>query len=325
MGTFTQLDDGDIAALAAAFGLGPVRRWSAIAAGTINSNFSVHTAAGRFFLRINEGKSAADVRFEADLVTALARAGVPAALPRVAQAGAPFLEYQGHLASVFPWVPGEHVAGSGVTAVRVAAVGAALARMHVAGLELALQRESIYTFAKICERVAGIEAGQAARPDPALAPALGEVRREIDWLIERAAVCDAARRGIIHGDLFPDNVLFAGDAIAALLDFEQASTGSLCYDLAVCVNAWCFDRDPEPELVAALLDGYQSVRPLASAEVRALPVEVRAAAMRFTVTRITDLYLAGEDKPDKHFDHFLRRLLCWRRIGAEDLLHWGRL
>ena len=121
--------------------------------------------------------------------------------------------------------------------------------------------------------------------------------------------------GLIHGDLFRDNVLWAPGPevrVGALLDFEQASGGSMAYDLAVCLNDWCWTGAPRLELCAALLDGYQRVRPLSAGDRAALPVEVRAAAARFTITRITDVYLANVDQPDKDFRAFLARAEAWR-------------
>ena len=122
----------------------------------------------------------------------------------------------------------------------------------------------------------------------------------------------AATHGIIHGDLFRDNVLWAGPQIAAILDFEQASGGSLAYDLAVCINDWCWDGGPRIDLAAALVAGYQRVRPLTDADREALPVELRAAAARFTITRITDVYLARVANPEKDFRAFLARCEAWR-------------
>src|SRR5262249_31525665 len=145
-----------------------------------------------------------------------------------------------------------------------------------------------------------------------------------------APIRGAAARGIIHGDLFRDNVLWDGPRLVAILDFEQASGGSFAYDLAVCLNDWCWRPGPdragpeEPQrggprevngvnrvLVGALLAGYQRRRPLPDADRAALPVEMRAAAARFTITRITDVYLARVDNPEKDFRAFLARCEAW--------------
>jgi homoserine kinase type II len=106
----------------------------------------------------------------------------------------------------------------------------------------------------------------------------------------------------------------------ALLDFEQASTGAWIYDLAVCLNAWCFAGALSPALVRAMVGGYRGVRELEADEYALLYVEARAAAMRFTVTRITDVHLPGSALPGKDFREFLGRLESWRSLGAEALV-----
>jgi homoserine kinase type II len=320
MGAFTRLEDGDVAALARAFGVGEVRAWRPIAAGTINSNFALETSGGRYFLRINEGKREAEVRYEAELVAELERAGGPVVAPARARSGEPFARHGDRFASLFPWIEGGHRGRGEVSEGDAEAVGAALARLHEAALPIAarFERAGIYTFDDIVARFEGLRGSR----DLALEPALSAVAEEIPWLRERASVRDAASRGIIHGDLFRDNVVFRGTRLAALIDFEQASSGSLVYDLAVCVNAWCFDEDVRPELARAMVGGYLAGRALSAADREALAVELRGAAMRFTVTRITDVYLPGLDNPEKDFRRYARRLVRWRELGAGEVASW---
>jgi homoserine kinase type II len=121
-----------------------------------------------------------------------------------------------------------------------------------------------------------------------------------------------AQHGIIHGDLFRDNVLWQHERITAILDFEQASGGSLTYDLAVCINDWCWTGAPRIDLARALIAGYDQVRRLTDSDREALPYEIRAAAARFTITRITDVYLARVPNPEKDFRAFLARCEAWR-------------
>lgn len=313
MGEFTPLTAADIAAIAAAFDLGPVARWATIAAGTINTNVSVETARGRFFVRVNEGKAEADVAWEARLVAALAAAGVATPPPVAAVAGPPYAPLPGapgKFVSAFPWRAGHHLAPTEVTPATAAALGAALARLHVVGLALpaAWRRPSIYDHAHLVARHAGF----AGSVDPVLAPAIAVLGEELAAAAAATDVRRAATHGLIHGDLFRDNVLWEGATVAALLDFEQASGGSLVYDLAVCVHDWCWTGGIAWPLVGALVAGYQAVRPLTGADRAALPVELRAAAARFTITRITDVYLASVPNPDKDFRAFLARCDAWR-------------
>ncbi len=318
MARLTRLDDADVRALAVAFGLGEVAAWGEVPAGTINSNHWVEAGGRRWFLRVNEGKSEADVRYEAELVAELAARGVATPRP-VTAGGAPLVERNGRWVSVFPWVAGSQRELGAVRPSDARAVGAALARLHRAGAGLAVRfaREGIYTTAHIAARVDALAADPRATGDPDLARALADARDEMAWLSERAGERARAPRGVIHGDLFRDNVLFAGDDLTALLDFEQASLGAWIYDLAVCANAWCWVDDVLPELFAGLVNGYAAVRALEPVERELFPVELRAAAVRFTVTRITDVYLPGADLPGKDFRRYLARLHRWRQLGED--------
>lgn len=314
VGTFTTLDDADVAAIAGGFALGTPRRWRAIAEGTINSNFEIDTERGRFFLRVNEGKAIGDVTYEGELVAALAERGVPAPVPLASSEGTRLLHHDGLLISAFAWRPGVHRAASEVTARDAATVGAVLAKIHVAGLELprAMRRPSIYDHAHIRGRFESFR----TRVDNVLADAIALLGAELAWLEQRAGLRAAATHGVIHGDLFRDNVLFEGDELTAVLDFEQASGGSLAYDLAVAINDWAWAAGPRPEVARALVEGYETIRTLPDADRAALPIELRAAATRFTVTRITDVYLPGIANPHKDFRDFLARVSHWRASGA---------
>lgn len=316
MGRFTALGTDDAAALAARFGLGAVRRLTAIDAGTINSNFIVDTDGGRYFLRINEGKQRDEVAWEAALVERLAAGGVPTPVPLAVADGSGdrFAAWRDKWISVFPWRDGRHLAPAEVTPAHATALGRALARLHVAGLAIppADRRPSRYSVDELERRLAAIAAAAAATADPGLAEVVPVLLDERAVLAAAAGARAAATQGIIHGDLFRDNVLWVGDRIEAVLDFEQASAGSLAYDVAVAIADWCWVDGPIANLASALVAGYQDVRPLAAADLMALPIEVRAAAWRFTITRLTDVYLPAIDNPDKDFRDFFRRLLAWR-------------
>lgn len=314
MGTFTALDASELSELTDTFGLGTLRAHRTIAAGTINSNFELTTDSGRFFLRVNEGKAEADVAWESRLVTALAAAGVITPAPLPARDGRPYAPLRGPTTkwvSAFPWRAGVHLAADDVTPAHARTFGAALADLHRAGLALpaAWRRGSIYDHDHLVTRYERF----ARQGDPMLAHATGVLGEELAIARDAAPIRRAATHGIIHGDLFRDNVLWDGDHITAILDFEQASGGSLAYDLAVCINDWCWTAGaPRIDLAAALVAGYQTVRSLTDADREALPIELRAAATRFTITRITDVYLARVPNPDKDFRAFLARVEAWR-------------
>jgi homoserine kinase type II len=308
VGVFTRLADHEVAGLAAAYDIGDVVELTPIEAGTINSNFRlVTTQRGhrrQWFLRVNEGKSEDDVAYEAMLVDAFAAAGLPTPTPLRAgeRSYAPLGD---KWVSLFPWRAGSHLAE--VTEATANRLGVALAQLHIVGLELP-RRASIYDQAHLIARFARFESST----DPQLAHAISIIRDELGRATGAAGARAAATHGVIHGDLFRDNVLWEGEEISAILDFEQASGGSLAYDLAVCINDWCWTGEVRLDLAAALLTGYQAVRPLTVDDRAALLIEVRAAATRFTITRITDVYLAEVENPEKDFRAFLARVEAWR-------------
>jgi homoserine kinase type II len=211
---------------------------------------------------------------------------------------------------VFPWRDGRHLAPDEVTEDHAGKLGVALGELHKVGLALppAWRRGSIYEHEHLVARYDRF----ADLLDPTLAKAIAIVGDELAYVEAAQRVRRRATQGMSHGDLFRDNVLWEGGDVTAILDFEQASGGSLAYDLAVCINDWCWADGPRIDLAVALVAGYQRVRPLTQADRDALPIEVRAAATRFTITRITDVYLARVTNPDKDFRAFLARCEAWR-------------
>ncbi len=319
MARFTLLDDDDARAIATALDLGVAGALVPIAAGTINSNYSLETDGGRWFVRVNEGKAPADVAWEAALVVDLAAAGLPVPVPCRAGDGRRFVDHRGLLVSAFAWQAGRHRAPAEVTAADATAIGDVLAGLHLAASARphATWRDGIYQFADIVARFEGFR----TQRDPALAGAIVVLGDELAWLEARAAVRASAAHGVIHGDLFRDNVLWDGARLVAVLDFEQASRGSFVYDLAVAINDWCWNPGLEAgaqlrlDLADAMIAAYDRRRPLTGPDLAALPIELRAAAARFTVTRITDVHLRQVDNPDKDFRAFLARVEHWRGGG----------
>ena len=313
MAQFRTLSTDDVREILAAFGapVPPVYVGHApVAAGTINTNVRVETEAGPLFLRVNEGKTRDDVEREAAIVSHAAARGVPTPVPLRTPAGQFFGDWRGELVSLFPWVPGRTLGRADVTPGHAALVGRALGALHLASEGFADHRPGRYEPHEIRRRVrhvASLGRAELAGPIAVLGLALDELGRE------RAADLPT---GLIHGDLFIDNVLFAsGDdaapRLAALLDFEQASWGRLAYDLAVTTLAFGYGRDDfRADVTRALLDAYASVRPPTAAERAAFGNELRFAACRFAVTRITDVHLkrhAGAPG-GKDFNRYLARL-----------------
>lgn len=325
MARLTVLAPADVAQLCAAFDLGPPSAFQALDAGTVNSNFRVDTPRGRFFLRINEGKESHDVETEACLVDALVPLGVPTPRPLRGKDGGWFVPLGDppKWCSAFPWIQGRHLGRAELVPADARAAGEALARLHLAGAALPpAVRDRLgpgsYTVAHLEARLEVIRA--AGRTDLAaaharLAAALAEVARARDPQLPV---------GPIHQDLFLDNVLFdEARRLVALLDFEQAVIGPYAYDLAVTLLAWAFGKDDfVAGLPEGLLAGYRSVRALEARERAGLFAEARLAAVRFSITRITDVTLrAGLGAaPGKDYRRYLRRLDRLEALGERGFL-----
>jgi homoserine kinase type II len=314
MATFRTLSDGDVRAILdgyEALGASSYCGHAAVAAGAINTNVRVETTRGPVFLRINEGKTHDDVAREAAIVSHAAARGVPTPAPLRAREGEAFVVWGGELASVFPWVPGRTLTRAEVTPSHAMLVGRALAALHLASSGYADQRVGRYEPDEIRRRVTRV----AGLGRPELLGATAVLGLALDGLA--AERIPGLPLGVIHGDLFIDNVLYDDAAgaprLAALLDFEQASWGRLAYDLAVTTLAFAYGRDDfRADVTRALLEAYAAVRPPGDDERRGFGAELRFAACRFATTRITDVHLKRDAgaPAGKDFRRYLARLAC---------------
>jgi homoserine kinase type II len=325
----TGLSLEELQRLLAPFDLKP-KRVRPLAVGTVNSNFRVDTDGGRLFVRVNEGKSEADVRYEAALLWHLGTRRFPTPQPLRQADGRAWQLLGAHrggkYVTAFPWVNGQTVPEERITIEHAGRIGWTLGQLHRATDGFAPKREGIYTFERIVRRIDGLrgEAGPPGRPPaaaeeerlPRVAGALPVLGEEVAWLREHRA--PSLPEGTIHGDLFADNVLWLGGEVQAVLDFEQASRGRFIYDLAVTLLAWCWTGDEiDPSRARALSSAYRRARPLDDEERGGFFAEARLAALRFTVTRITDVFLPGLDRPGKDFRDYLARLLRLRELGED--------
>lgn len=283
MAVYTDVDDEELIAFLAGYDLGELLSCKGIAEGVENSNYFLHTSGGNFILTLYEKRVAeADLPFFLGLMEHLAAKGLVCPQPVRDRAGSALGRLAGRPAAIVTFLEGYSVHHP--EAVHCARLGEALARLHLAGADFPLRRANALS-------VAGwrpLYAPCAARAGE-VAEDLGEIvaaeldRLERDWP-------KGLPEGVIHADLFPDNVFFLGDRISGLIDFYFACFDSLAYDLAVCLNAWCFDAAGTYDFAkgAALLDSYARVRPLSAAEVEAFPLLARGAALRFLLTRFVD-------------------------------------
>jgi homoserine kinase type II len=293
----------DARTIAGHYGLRVVRV-EPVHGGRVNSNFRLRTDAGQsFFLRIYEQQCASAVQEEVRLVRELEGAGVPTPSPLARTDGGWVCEYSGKPAALFPWIEGAWVCQRSVTPELCRAVGAALARLHEASCVCHRAPSGHYGLQDLRGRLDVVSASGAGE----LASAAAAVWRRLEAY---AAARDAGLpRGIIHGDLFRENVLWNGDRVAAMLDFECACYGPFVYDLMVCLLAWCYGSSFEWPLVRGILEGYAAHRTLSGREVRALGVEGAVACLRFATTRLSDFSMrAGPEGPKRDYRRFLQRL-----------------
>jgi homoserine kinase type II len=285
MAVYTDVAAEDLAAFLAGYDIGELLAYKGIAEGVENSNFLVHTSRGYFILTLYERRVAAkDLPFFLGLMEHLHARGITCPQPVKNKTGAVLGEVAGRPAAVITFLDGMWIRRPSPG--HCAALGEALAKLHLAGLDFTQRR----TNALSVEGWRPLYENCRARAN--------EVQRDLAELLaaELAQLERAWPRqlpqGVIHADLFPDNVFFLGDKLSGLIDFYFACTDALAYDVAVCLNAWCFETDQSYNVTKgrSLLQAYAAVRPLSEAERSALPLLARGAALRFLLTRLVDWF-----------------------------------
>jgi homoserine kinase type II len=283
MAVYTPISDEELEAFLAEYDLGALVSFSGIAEGVENSNFLVRTTDDTYILTLYEKRvNPNDLPFFIELMRHLAAKGLNVPSPMPGRDGRTLRELNGRPAAVVSFVEGVWRRRIQPSCCRE--LGMAMARMHVAGGDFAMVRENNLS-------VAGWRPLFDSCELPAREiyhPLHNQLNTELTHL--EAHWPRGLPTGTIHADLFPDNVFFLGDRLSGLIDFYFACTDILAYDLAICLNAWCFEKDGSFNVTKAqnLVGGYESVRPLAAAEREALPVLARGSALRFLLTRLYD-------------------------------------
>ena len=321
MAVYTHLGAEELAALIGEYDVGELVSAKGIAEGVSNSNWLVETtgrdgAGARFILTMYERRiELDDLPFFLGLLDHLAARGCP--VPRTIhdRAGDAFRWLDGKAVALIEFLQGVSI--DHPEAAQARSVGAALAGIHLAGADFPQSRFN--TLGPAGWQIMADQCGEAALAsiDPSLP---GLVGAELEYFAGEWP--DNLPQGVIHADLFPDNVLMMGHEVSGLIDFYFACNDLFAYDLAVTHAAWCFDaagRGFRPEIGRALLEGYEAVRPLADAERTALPVLARGACLRFIMTRAEDWLNTPADALVTRKDpmDFARRLSFYATDGAK--------
>ncbi|HWV54579.1 homoserine kinase [Pseudorhodoplanes sp.] len=283
MAVYTDVPAEELNAFIAGYDVGRVLSYKGIAEGVENSNYLLHTERGYFILTLYEKRvAAADLPFFLGLMEHLAARGITCPQPVKARSGEILGTLCGRPAALVTFLEGMWMRR--IDAKHCAAVGEALAKLHLAGEGFTLRRANALSvrgwrplFDSCADRVDGVHHGLQ-----------DTIRHELDAL--EASWPSGLPSGVIHADLFPDNVFFLGDRLSGLIDFYFACNDMLAYDVVICLNAWCFEADFSYNVTKgrALLQNYAKVRPLTDAELDAMPLLARGAAMRFLLTRLVD-------------------------------------
>src|SRR5664279_5507184 len=283
MAVYTDVTADDLTDFLSRYQVGELRSYKGIAEGVENSNFLLYTSAGNFILTLYEKRVAAgDLPFFLGLMEHLAARGITCPQPVKNRQGGVLGKLAGRPAAIVTFLDGLWIRRPNPG--HCAAVGEALARLHIAGKDFpdkranALSVESwraLYAQAK--------ERGDSVRPG-----LCAEIAKELDAL-DKSWPRDLPQ-GVIHADLFPDNVFFLGDRLSGLIDFPFSCNDILAFDIAICLNAWCFEADHAFNVTKAraFFNAYGRERKLSGAEATALPLLARGAAIRFLLTRLVD-------------------------------------
>jgi homoserine kinase type II len=284
MAVYTDVAADELAEFLGHYDIGELLSYKGIAEGVENSNFLLHTSTGSFILTLYEKRVArSDLPFFLGLMTHLATNGINCPQPLKNRNGEALSTLAGRPAAIINFLEG--IWPRKPTALHCAGVGQALAKMHLAGRGFAMSRAnalSVSGWRPLFEQA-------AARADEVQHGLRAFIATELDYL-ESGVWPDNLPLGVIHADLFPDNAFFLGDKLSGIIDFTFACDDMLAYDVAICLNAWCFESDCSFNVTkaGALLNAYERERALTEAEQNALPLLARGSALRFLLTRLVD-------------------------------------
>ncbi|MBB3392460.1 homoserine kinase type II [Rhizobium sp. BK275] len=313
MAVYTDIAEDDLKWFLTEYDVGTLLSYKGIAEGVENSNFLLHTSKAPLILTLYEKRvEKSDLPFFLGLMQHLSAGGLSCPLPLPRKDGALLGTLSGRPAALISFLEGMWLRKPEPKHCRE--VGKALAQMHVAGEGFALTRPNALSL----EGWQTLWDKSEARADEVEFGLQNEIRSDLDFL--RAYWPKDLPAGVIHADLFPDNVFFLGDELSGLIDFYFACNDLLAYDVSICLNAWCFEKDGAYNITKGtqMLEGYQSVRPLSGQEIAALPVLSRGSALRFFLTRLYDWLTTPEGAMVTKKDplEYLRKLRFHRQISS---------
>ena len=283
MAVYTDVSADDLTDFLEDYDLGDLLSYKGIAEGVENSNFLVHTSRGYFILTLYEKRVAPeDVPFFLALMEHLAARGLTCPQPVRNREGAMLGFVAGRPAAIVTFLDGMWLRRP--SAIHCGALGQALGQLHLAGADFAMRRRNALSV----DGWRPLYVASASGADSVQPGLRDAIEKELTLL--EGAWPSGLPEGVIHADLFPDNVFFLGDKLSGLIDFYFACTDTLAYDVAICLNAWCFEPDHSYNVTKgrALLQGYVSARALSIEERVALPLLSRGACLRFLLTRLVD-------------------------------------
>jgi homoserine kinase type II len=280
---YTDVVAEELGAFLAGYDLGELLAYKGIAEGVENSNFLVHTTRGYFILTLYERRVAAeDLPFFLALMEHLHGRGISCPQPVKNKRGEVLGRIASRPAAVVTFLDGMWIRRP--SPAHCGALGEALARLHLAGLDFKHSRANALSV----DGWRSLYEGCSERANEVQPDLKRFLAAELSYL--ESAWPSKLPQGVIHADLFPDNVFFLGNKLSGLIDFYFACTDTLAYDVAICLNAWCFEPDASFNMTKgmALLAGYERIRPLEAREREALPILARGSALRFLLTRLVD-------------------------------------
>ncbi|MBF0447773.1 MAG: homoserine kinase [Magnetococcales bacterium] len=307
MSVYTRVSLNELTPLVRHLGLGKIKRLDGISDGVVNTNYRVMTDSGSYVLTLVENPEESDaLSYVAGLLIHLTQKGIPCPQPLTNAQGCGYFSIKNRPALLATFLPG--ISPEEPTRSHCLAVGKMLARIHLAGADYPHRRPNpmgLEKWSRLLDKISP----KLAVEEPEIQALLQQTYKRMNQHYPRSDLPS----GLCHGDLFPDNSFFMEETISGVIDFFFACNETYLLDLAITLNAWCFNRngDPIPIHWQTLLDGYQSVRPLTSLENQNLTLAAQGAALRFSLTRFHDRYFPrpGLNVTQKDPKLFVKRLI----------------